>query len=32
MLMWPVTTRVNKSANDDAEILRALVNSEPNLL
>jgi putative SOS response-associated peptidase YedK len=34
MFMWPVTTRVNKPANDDAEILRVipLGNSEPSLL
>ncbi|HEU0059977.1 MAG TPA: SOS response-associated peptidase [Hyphomicrobiaceae bacterium] len=34
MMIWPITTRVNKPANDDAEILRAvpLAPSEPRLL
>ena len=34
MLMWPITTRVNKPANDDAEILRAIPreDDEPRLL
>jgi putative SOS response-associated peptidase YedK len=34
MIMWPITTRVNKPANDDAEILRAipLEDGEPCLL
>src|SRR5207249_2854397 len=32
MTMWPISTRVNKPDNDDADILDAVALPEPNLL
>jgi putative SOS response-associated peptidase YedK len=30
--MWPISTRVNKPANDDATVLERIEAGEPNLL